>query len=942
MTYAVGSLVSARGREWVVLPESDDDLVVVRPLGGSDAEITGLLTAVEEVKPATFDLPDATKPGDYRAARMLRDALRLGFRSSAGPFRSLGHLGVEPRPYQLVPLLMALRLDPVRLLIADDVGIGKTIESALIAREMLDAGDARRLAVLCPPHLAEQWQGELAAKFHIDATLVLPSTVTRLERNLGVGQSIFDAHPHVVVSTDFIKSDRRREDFQRTCPELVIVDEAHTCASAGANQRGRHQRHELVRGLAADANRHLILVTATPHSGKEEAFRSLLGLLDQSFDALPDDLSGDHNRRHRERLARHLVQRRRADIRRYIDTDTAFPERLDVEQTYELSPEYRALFDKVLDYARETVRSAEGGAHRQRVRYWSALALLSAMASSPAAAAATLRTRARVASTESAAEADEVGRQTVLDLGEEEDPEGLDVVPGADDTDDADESARRRLRALAREADGLAGALDHKLTQATALLKRLVADGAKPIVFCRYLATAAYLAEHLRGSVGKGVEVAAVTGALPPAEREARILELAEHERHVLVATDCLSEGINLQEHFDAVFHYDLPWNPTRLEQREGRVDRFNQQTPEVRVVTYYGADNQIDDIVLDVLLRKHRQIRKQLGVSIPVPGNTNDVIEAVTENLLLAQDESIVSQRLPGMTEFLRPTTEQLHLEWERAAEHEQASRSLFAQASIQPDEVAGEVAAMRAAVGSGVDVESFVRTSVSAHGGIAVRDHVAGPIRIDLDGTPQALRDLAGAVSMQARFDLPVAERETYLSRTHPFVSGLARYVIDAALDGAVDSPARRCGLLRTSAVSTRATLLVVRYRFHLVTVRRGEEEPLVAEDAAIVAFEGDPTQPRWLDAPSAESLVHAAPSGNVSVPEATEFVSEVLAAAETWRPHLDDEAEARAAVLHDAHERVREAARQRGVRYRVTPQLPADVLGVYIFLPSKKQSA
>src|SRR5688572_26536069 len=147
MTYAVGSLVKARGREWVVLPESDEQMLLLRPLGGTEDEVTGIYLPLEPVTPAQFDLPDPARPGDYRSARLLRDALRLGFRSSAGPFRSFGHIAVEPRPYQLVPLLMALRQDPVRLLIADDVGIGKTADAGLIARELLDHGDVHRLAV---------------------------------------------------------------------------------------------------------------------------------------------------------------------------------------------------------------------------------------------------------------------------------------------------------------------------------------------------------------------------------------------------------------------------------------------------------------------------------------------------------------------------------------------------------------------------------------------------------------------------------------------------------------------------------------------------------------------------------------------------------------------------------------------------------------------------
>ena len=232
-----GNLVTARGREWVVLPESTDDFLVLRPLGGGDDDIAGVL-ASEGVSPATFPPPHADDLGDHLSASLLRTALRIGFRSTAGPFRSLASIAVEPRAYQFVPLMMALRQDVVRLLIADDVGIGKTIEAGLIAAELLQRR-RRGLAVLCSPALAEQWQGELREKFGIDAELVLPSTVRRLERGLIGAESLFDRYPVTVVSTDFIKSARRRHEFLRTCPDLVIVDEAHTCVADSTSPADR-------------------------------------------------------------------------------------------------------------------------------------------------------------------------------------------------------------------------------------------------------------------------------------------------------------------------------------------------------------------------------------------------------------------------------------------------------------------------------------------------------------------------------------------------------------------------------------------------------------------------------------------------------------------------------------------------------------------------------
>lgn len=938
MSYAVGSLVKARGREWVVLPKSEEELLMVRPLGGTEDEVTGIFLPLEPVEPATFDLPDTTQIGDHRSCRLLRDAVRLGFRSSAGPFRSFARIAVEPRPYQLVPLLMALKLNPVRILIADDVGIGKTIEACLIARELMDRGEVERMAVLCPPHLAEQWQAELRSKFHIDAELVLPSTATRLERNCRLGQSLFELYQHVIVSMDFIKSERRRDEFLRTCPELVIVDEIHTCADpSGQGRSARHQRHQLVSGLAADEGRHMIMVTATPHSGKEDPFRSLLAFLDADFASLPSELTGAENVNHRRRLAAHFVQRRRADIRNYMDTDTPFPEREDIEETYTLSEDYKKLFDSVLRYARESFKAVAQDKHHQRVRWWSILALLRSLASSPAAAAETLRNRAATVDTDTPEEADEIGRRTVLDLMDDMPSEGMDIPPGSDIGEMAqDESAHRRLLDMARQADALKEKNDRKLQKAIGIVKSLINEGYRPIVFCRFIPTAEYVAENLRKKLPKTVEVASVTGKLPPAEREDRVAQLAQSHKHVLVCTDCLSEGINLQEDFDAVVHYDLSWNPTRHEQREGRVDRFGQPKDKVKVVTYWGTDTQIDGIVLDVIIRKHRAIRNSLGISVSVPADTEQVIEAIFEGLLLREQTSAtgVDQFLPGFEEMLKPRKEEYSRRVDVSAERERRSRTMFAQERISVDEVARELGEARAAMGAGVDMERFVQEAFRAHGGVVAKKKDV--LTFDPAEAPRAFREAIGMDDkFVARFD---AARQTAgvlnLNRTHPIVEGLATHVMDTALDPISESVARRCGVIRTGQISRRTTVLLMRLRYHIIGSL--QPTPLLVEDCQLLAFEGSPQNAQWLDSERAEALLHVVPEENISHDLATNALNRIMDSFDAIRPYLDEVATARGDAVLDAHRRVREASRTKGVRYSIKPVLPPDVLGIYVYLP------
>ena len=938
---AIGSLVRARGREWVVQPGTTPEFLLLQPLGGGPDDVVGVFPD-EGVEPATFPPPSADDLGDASSTDLLRTALRVGFSCSAGPFRSLASISVSPRSYQYVPLLMALRQDVVRLLIADDVGIGKTIEAGLIAKELLAQGTVRRLAVLCSPALAEQWQRELRDKFGIDAALVLTSTVKSLERGLMLNESLFDKYPYVIVSTDFIKSDRRRYEFLRACPDLVIVDEAHNSVVAGGAQgaRSSHQRFDLLQQLAADPTRHLVLATATPHSGDETAFANLLGLCHPTL--ATTDLTTEAGR---VLLAKHFVQRRRADIRHYLDEDTPFPkDRKTLDVPYALSPAYKDLFDDVLAYAREQVRDGATGA-RGRVRWWSALALLRAMASSPRAAAATLSRRAANAGLADPAEVDALGKAGVLDTSDDDTLESLDTTPGALIDDEAGATGgaeQRRLREFAKRAATLDGPEhDRKLAVLTQQVAKLLAEGDTPIVFCRFIDTAAYVDQHLTEALGtkkSPVTVGVVTGELPPTERERRVGELTASEgKHVLVATDCLSEGVNLQDAFTAVVHYDLAWNPTRHEQREGRVDRFGQRKDVVRALTLYGEDNGIDGIVLEVLIRKHRAIAKATGVAVPVPGDGQALIDALAEGLLLKGHDAEELTLDLG----LDVRAQQLELAWESAAEKEKTSRTRYAQHSIKPEEISAEVEEIRATLGAHGDLEQFLHRTLRALGSTVTTTSegftaVLPPLPLGLHTSlPVGLPD-----TVLFRNDPPGGRGEAVIARTDPVVQAIARYVLESALDNAVptkERPARRAGVMRTNAVTTRTTLLLVRFRFQLTLPTSDGSRQLVAEDARVLAFQGSPGNATWLPDSQAEALLAATPSGNLLEGQAREALDRIVTGLPDLDEHLGSVADEHADRVKEAHRRARQGAKAGVAGLKVTVQKPVDVLSTQILLPA-----
>lgn len=918
VTFAAGDLVRARGREWVALPGTREDVLALRPLAGSENDTVVLDPALElvPVAPARFDLPADARPTVQAKAALLADAMRLTLRRGAGPFRSAAQLAFEPRTYQLVPLLMALRLLTPRLLVADDVGIGKTIEAGLILRELMDRGEVDAFSVLCPPHLVEQWVGELKARFGIEAVAVTSGTASRLERGLPLAQTLFDAHPFTVVSLDYIKAEKRRENFARACPDFVIVDEAHACVGV---HKGKQQRFELLSGLARDLGRRMILLTATPHSGDEAAFARLLSLLDPYFASMDFD-----NARYRERLARHFVQRRRIDlVSGDWHEDRAFPKHETTEFPYRLSRTHLEFQQEVLDFCIGIVSRAGSGQRERRLAFWGTLALMRCVGSSPTAALSALRNRM-------ASESERLEPHIYDDDGDDED--AVDIAPGAVfETDPA-------LMALVERAKELSQDPDPKLAALIDALTPLIKKGANPVVFCRYLATAEHVRDGLRRAFPKLV-VEAVTGVLTPDERRDRVADMAPDEegsgrQRILVATDCLSEGINLQQLFDAVVHYDLSWNPTRHQQREGRVDRFGQPADRVRSIMMFSPDSAIDGAVLEVILRKAEDIRKATGVTVPLPEERGPVTDALMASVMLRRGGT----RQLALDLRLDDGTKAMETRWRDVAENEKKSRARFAQNAMKPQEVAPEWEKVCKLLGSPEDARGFVERAMSRFG--VPLESKKSVLLAHVDALELSLRerltehDLTGSVRLATAE--PAPSGTALLTRMHPLTATLAEALVEASLDPEALSELGigRVGAWPTSAVKQVTRLALLRVRFKL-TVHARKERLLLAEEAALVATQGDRIAVVGEEARellTASAALDLAPvARDRFIAKATEDLPDLL------EGPIAEFARSRAEQLMGDHARLRTAA---GSASRVTVEavLPPDVIGLYVLMPSE----
>lgn len=924
-----GTLIHYRKRDWMVLPSDDTDILRIKPLGGSEEEETAVYLPIsilnEKITSAHFPEPIATEIGAFETARILFDASRLSFRNAAGPFRCMGKLSFRPRAYQLVPLVMALKQDTVRLMIADDVGIGKTVEALIILKELMERGEVKKFAVICPPHLCEQWQTELKDKLDIDAEIIRSSTAAKLDRKIPDDQSIFHHISYQVISIDYIKSDRRRGIFINDCPEFIIVDEAHTCAlPEGATSKTQQQRYALLDDLAKDKN--ILLLTATPHSGKDGEFTSLLGLLKPEFGQLKFDSIDQNDRR---KLARHFVQRKRENIKRWLKEKTEFPDRDSIEIGYALSPEYQLFYHNLIRFARGISAKETDNKQTQLLRSWAAIALIKGAMSSPIMAIEMLeRRKEKLITGEDPIEAPSL-EDTLF--------EGLEYVSDIPRQDllesvDFENEELNDLESLQKEAVLLQNnQLDRKIETTIKYVKQLIKDGFDPIVFCHYIATANYVADRLKTELPNSIHIEAITSELADEQRKERIEIMGKAEKRVMVATDCLSEGINLQEHFTAVLHYDLPWNPNRLEQRIGRVDRFGQSAPIIKNFILYGEDNDMDTFVLEVLIKKVTEIQKSTGVSISIGENSKSVMAEAAKHLLFDKGNSEGKQQKLFAEETV---TNELDL----ALKKGENLRSIFAHESIDPEVIKKDLDEVDEAIGDDNTVAQFVSNAVQQLGGSCEWDGKLG-YNLQVQNLPPHIKRFFNSDKLsKISFVSPTPKGYKYIGRNHQFVEQLCQFLIAIAFEPHPEyGRLARVSEIQTDAVATKTTLVMFRVRNVIKEVASKKEA--IAEEMYLWGYKSVNGNLEVLDYKQAKELMSNAKSlSNLSKERQQEDLKTELKHFETMKPQFIELANERAEKLVEAHGRFKELVGGRRFE-KATPVLPPDVMGVYILMPKPK---
>ncbi|MDM5123547.1 DISARM system SNF2-like helicase DrmD [Aeromonas rivipollensis] len=713
-----GQLVEVRRRQWIVAEVMSSQLASTSTpqnavtLSSIDEDGLGEeLEVIWEIEPGAqiierAGLPTITGQDDSDTLDAFLDAVRWGAATNAdrgflqAPFRS----GVSIEDFQLDPLVRAIDMARVNLLIADDVGLGKTIEAGLIIQEMLLRHRARTVLIICPASLQEKWRVEMQEKFGLEFQIVDTSYIKQLRRDRGIHANPWTSHPRLITSMDWVKSGEGLRTMRDVLPlhasyprkfDMLVIDEAHNIApAAGANYALESQRTRFIRSISPHFQ-HRLFLTATPHNGYTESFTSLLELLDdQRFarNILPDQ----------KQLSQVMIRRLKSDLVN-AEGQPLYAQRKLKTLPVAYTARERAIHAKLDEYCQSRELSAEKIGNEFGTAFVNQL-LKKRLFSSPAAFASTLEkhivslTHGDQRSNKDKM-ADRILRKAILRV--DEDYANDQEVENAQS--EAIEEASRRAQPLTADQQQMLDELRHWTqtaknqvdAKAKAVLDWIDANlktngqwnECRVILFTEYRTTHQWMQEILASYGYGGERLAILHGGIAQDEREkikaAFQTSPKESAVRILLATDAASEGIDLQNHCNCLIHLEIPYNPNVMEQRNGRIDRHGQRQKEVLI--WHPVDSgengkasiggHGDDILR--ALRKLESMRADMGSVNPViapqmsgliEGSIRDLDTRVAENRIaktrrFVSAERALNERVAKLHDKLLSTQQEFHL---------------------------------------------------------------------------------------------------------------------------------------------------------------------------------------------------------------------------------------------------------------------------------------
>ena len=609
----------------------------------------------------------------------------------------------------------------------------------------------------------------------------------------------------------------------------------------------------------------------------------------------------------------------------------------------------------IIDYVREGVKIARTlGKVKQRYIYWDLLALIRGVMSSPEAGISMLQNKIAKRSNDSEDVAEDEEKTYKFNDALKDGLLGDDVLP--ESYEKSSNSEKTKFRSfITRLREIKENKQDNKISELAKNVEFALNSNYNPIVFCQYIQTAEYCKDYITKYLSsdkryKDVAIEVVTSRLTDEDRKMKIDELSRSPRHVLVCTDCLSEGVNLQTGFNSIIHYDLPWNPNRMEQRNGRIDRFGQTEKEVAIFTLFDEDtNPVDKIIMKVLYRKQNQIRKSLGIYIPIADNDSSLMESIMEEIIvLDTKKNLIHQpTLFDMDEF-KETTEEHDKRIQRAVEIEKKSHTYFAHntKAMDPTRLVESLNEAKKVIGDIYDTRDFVIGELR-HAGVNVKTdnmplcYSFQFVELEENLKPYFLRASDKKGMVRISFTSPTPKNYMYIGRNHVFVEDLSRAVVNDTINGG-DLGACRGMVIQTDKVQTVTTVLLMRVR-SVISEAKHSDRQLVGEEMIFLGYKGKVENHDFLPEEECRSLfLESQATGDIDlVTQRNTFKRrlEWVADETTLRRHTDDIATERANNLVRSFAQYRTYLSE--AEYQVVrPVLPMDVIAAFVYMPKVPQ--